>query len=132
MIATTTFTSTGGTSTSSTTSTRNCEYCSPSCDCWTTVYLYDGGTIAVCDCNAPRPISNEAFYDNADPEEPFEDNYLFPDPIDQETLKLWRKLAKQKPQYRSKFILKPHIKRRILNSKSGWLARVGRKKKRGK
>jgi hypothetical protein len=120
---TTTFTSTEGTSSS--TSTRNCDY---SCDCWTTVCLYEG-TVAGCDYNAPRSVFSKSLY--ADPEEPIEDD-IFPDPIDREALKLWRKLAKQKPQYRSKFILKPHIKRRILNSKSGWLARVGRKKKRGK
>ena len=128
MITTTTFTSTEGTSSS--TSTRNCECCNPSCDCWTTVYLYDEGTVAVCDCNAPRSVFSKSLY--ADPEEPFEDDDLFLDPIDRETLRLWRKLSRKKPQYRSKHIFKPHIKRRILISKSGWIARVGRKKKRGK
>jgi len=127
MITTTTFTSTEGTSSS--TSTRDCESCNSSCDCWTIVYLYEG-TVAGCDCNAPRSIFSKSLY--ANPEEPIEDDDIFPDPIDRETLKLWRELSRKRLLYRNNFIFKPYIKRKVLNSKSGWLARVGRKKKRGK
>lgn len=130
MVATTTFTSTSEGSTSTQTSTRDCDNCSPSCDCWTVIYQYGTTFVAICDCNVSRIAYGKTTYDM--PAKEFIEEDLFPDPIDRETLKLWRELSRKRPRYRSKYIFKPYIKRRVLNSKSGWLARVGRKKKRGK
>ena len=57
--------------------------------------------------------------------------YPFPEPICIETIRFWRKTQK-KSRFRNIFEHKPFIKRRMPFSKSGWLARKGRLRKRGK
>jgi len=58
-------------------------------------------------------------------------HYILPEPIDMETIRFWRK-AQKKSRYRDIIEHKPLIKRRMPLSKSGWLARKGRLRKKGK
>lgn len=64
--------------------------------------------------------------------ESVEEEHLFSIEINPEVIRLWRKLSRQRPKCRINYIVKPYFKRRLLNSKSGWLARTGYRKKRGK
>lgn len=90
-------------------------------------YSIHGVTIII--CNRCQSVSSDVTYTLPEPTE--DDFYLFPK-IDLETIRLWRELSRQRPKCRINYIVKPFFKRRLLNSKSGWIARVGYRKKRGK
>lgn len=63
-----------------------------------------------------------------DPTEPKE----FDIPVNHEELRLLRKEIKRRSLYKNPFNHKPTMIRRVLFSKSGWLTRKGRLRKKGK
>lgn len=77
------------------------------------------------------PVAVSVYYKTPDPT-PDTDNYIYPDPINIETIKFWREQARKESRYRNIFEHRPLIKRRTLNSRSGWLAKLGRLRKKGK
>lgn len=128
MIATTTFTSTADGEIS--TATDYCEVCSPGCHYLKEFRTVIGTSIYICERGASQnstPTYEETYSENC-----CEDDYVIPDPIDRETRQLWRELDRRRPLHKTLFIRKPYVKRRMLNSMSGWIARTGRKRKKGK
>lgn len=124
MIATSTFfdvTTTG--------CTGNCTCCTVPC---TVVIIYIGGaTITTGTTEQQRkrdPWPDSYVTRMPDPV----DDYFYPEPVDIETIQLWRRESRKKSRYSNILEHRPLIKRRTLNSKSGWLTRKSRLRKKGK
>ena len=103
--------------------TRNCRNCTMNC---TMIVVFVGGT----DTTEEQLLAEGSFYDTRLPDKVQEE--IIPDPIDIETIKFWRRLAQKKSRFKSVLNHKPLLKRRMLFSKSGWLATKGRLRKKGK
>lgn len=100
----------------------NCHTCTKTC---TVVVVYTGGSTVTEEYDDLYGLTRLP-----DPVEEYE--YPYQDPIDIETLKFWKQLAWKKSRYKKVCNHKPSLKRRMLFSKSGWLARKGRLRKKGK
>lgn len=63
------------------------------------------------------------------PDAPFEE--LFIEPINPEMIRLRRKQSYKKLHYKPVHFLKPYFKRKAMISISGWVAKIGYKRKKG-
>ena len=101
------------------------------CDRSDTIYIGFEGT------QASRQIFSTVGFPSNDYHVPEPEEYdksneqYYREPISDETYRLWREQDKKKIIL-LKPVIRPEIKRRMQISRSGWLARVARKRKRGK
>lgn len=108
--------------------TRNCTCCTVPC---TVVIIYTGGATITTGTTEQQRKRDPCSYSYATYMPDPVDDYFYLEPVDIETIRLWRRESRKKSRYN---ILehRPLIKRRTLNSKSGWLTRKSRLRKKGK
>lgn len=107
---------------------RDCRNCTTECSLvviYTTAGTVVGTTLLPGERYASASLTREEWPDK-------EEERVFEIPVDYEELKLWRREIRKRSRYRNPFNHKPLLKRRTLFSKSGWLARKGRLRKKGK
>ncbi len=103
--------------------------------CLQTFYITPFLTVSYCvnDNNTNYSDPHRDPYGEPTYTEPDTTDHVVPDPICWETLKEWREESKRISKLKFKPINKlPRLLRRMNYSKSGWLARKGRLRKKGK
>jgi hypothetical protein len=108
-----------GSTTTGTACNENCRDCTMTCTI-SVIYVEGRRTASLRTCNEPLYLPEPTGRD------------IRWEPFDNETLRLWRRESRKKSRYRNPSEHKPLIKRRIPISISGWLARKGRLRKKGK
>ena len=110
--------------TSSCSSCRNCTM-----GCFSYTYFIHNNIIVVTPSGCSfQPNTVNISNTCTDPEKEKE---IIEEHIDRETINFWNKLKKQKLKFKYTAFYKPSIKRRSLISKSGWLPKSVRKRKKG-